>query len=97
MFKANDPFLFYSRLHLIELTGIKIITIPELLENLRTVSGSCIYHHTHHFIQQHQYLSPEPSQERAFFAAGRCMLQKAAVATCKKTAFRTHENFRRSY
>lgn len=67
MFKADDPFLFYSRLHLIELTGLKAVTIPELLENLRTVSGSCVYHHTHHFIQRHQYLSPEPSNDFAYW------------------------------
>lgn len=67
MFKTNDPFLFYSRLHLIELTGIRVTALPELLENLRTVSGSCIYHHTHHFIQQHQYLSPEPSNDFAYW------------------------------
>lgn len=69
MFKENEPFLFYSRLHLIELTGLKVSTIPALLENLRTVPGSCIYHHTHHFIQRHQYLSPEPPNDFAYWVS----------------------------
>lgn len=69
MFKANEPFLFYSRLHLIELTGIRVSTIPELLKNLWTVSGSCIYHHTHHFIQRHQYLLPEPPNDFAYWVS----------------------------
>ena len=69
MFKANEPFSFYSRLHLIELTGIQVSTIPPLLEKLRTVSGSCVYHHTHHFIQRHQYLSPEPPNDFAYWVS----------------------------
>lgn len=69
MLTADNPFIFYSRLHLIELTGIKASTLPELLENLRKVPGSCIYHHTHHFIQRHQYLSPEPPNDFAYWVS----------------------------
>ena len=63
----TEAFVFYSRLHLIELTGIVVSTLPELLEQLKTVNGSCIYHHTHHFIQQHQHLSPEPANDFAYW------------------------------
>jgi len=31
------------------------------------VPGSCIYHHTHRFLQQHQYLSPEPPNDFAYW------------------------------
>ncbi len=61
--KAREPFVFYSRLHLIELTGVRATTLPELLDGLRTASGSCIYHHTLNFLQQHQYLVPEPAND----------------------------------
>jgi hypothetical protein len=37
------------------------------LEHTRTVPGSVIYHHTHHFLEQHQYLSPEPPNDFAFW------------------------------
>ncbi|HAJ57076.1 MAG TPA: hypothetical protein DCL35_04830 [Candidatus Omnitrophica bacterium] len=67
--KAREPFQFFTRLHLSELTGLKAGTLEELLEQIRTVSGSCIYHHTHRFLQQHQYLSPEPPNDFAFWVA----------------------------
>jgi len=31
------------------------------------VPGSVVYHHTHHFLQQHQYLSPEPPNDFAYW------------------------------
>lgn len=69
MFKTNEPFVFFSRLHLIELTGIRSPDLVSLLENLRSVSGSCIYHHTHHFIQRHQHLLPEPPNDFAYWVS----------------------------
>jgi hypothetical protein len=67
--KASEPFRLCTRLHLSELTGLKASTLSELLELLRTVSGSCIYHHTHRFLQQHQYLSPEPPNDFAYWVS----------------------------
>ncbi len=65
--KAKEPFRFYTRLHLAGLTGLKATTLPELIEHTREVSGSCIYHHTHRFLQQHQHLSPEPPNDFAYW------------------------------
>lgn len=67
--KSENKFVFATRLHLNELTGISAHSIPELLEYLHEVSGSCIYSHTHHFIQQHQYLSPEPPNDFAYWVS----------------------------
>lgn len=67
--KATEPFRLCTRLHLSELTGLKAATLSELLELLKTVSGSCIYHHTHRFLQQHQYLSPEPPNDFAYWVS----------------------------
>ena len=67
--KAKEPFKFCTRLHLSELTGLRAATLIQFLELLRTVSGSCIYHHTHRFLQQHQYLSPEPPNDFAYWVA----------------------------
>jgi len=63
----TEPFRFCTRLHLSELTGVRASTLSELLEAIRTVSGACIYHHTHRFLQQHQYLSPEPPNDFAYW------------------------------
>ncbi|MCQ9207916.1 MAG: DUF5752 family protein [Omnitrophica bacterium] len=65
--KAEQPFTFYTRLHLQELTGRKARGLKELLEGIRDVSGSVIYHHTHRFLQQHQFLSPEPPNDFAYW------------------------------
>lgn len=65
--KAKEPFRFYTRLHLSELTGLKAPNITQLLNLLKRVSGSSIYHHTHRFLQQHQYLSPEPPNDFAYW------------------------------
>jgi hypothetical protein len=67
--KAKEPFKFYTRLHLSELTGLRATTLGQLLELIKTISGSCIYHHTHRFLQQHQYLSPEPPNDFAYWVA----------------------------
>lgn len=67
--RAQEPFRFYTRMHLTELTGLKASTLEELLNLLKAVPGSCIYHHTHRFLQQHQYLSPEPPNDFAYWVA----------------------------
>ncbi len=65
----SEPFHFYTRVHLPELTGLKARNIAELLHHLKTVPGSVIYHHTHRFLEQHQYLSPEPPNDFAYWVS----------------------------
>lgn len=65
--KAKEPFRFYTRLHLSELTGLRASNISQLLGLIKKVPGSSIYHHTHRFLQQHQYLSPEPPNDFAYW------------------------------
>jgi small-conductance mechanosensitive channel len=61
--KAREPFHFYSRLLLTELTGLRATTLQELSDILKTVPDPVIYYHTHHFLQQHFYLTPEPAND----------------------------------
>lgn len=65
--KAKEPFRFYTRLHLTELTGLRATTLSQFLGLIKNVPGSCIYHHTHRFLQQHRYLSPEPPNDFAYW------------------------------
>ena len=65
--KAKQPFHFFTRLNLIEFTGKKASNLRELVEIIREVPGSVIYHHTHHYLQQHLYLSPEPPNDFAYW------------------------------
>jgi hypothetical protein len=62
-----QPFRFMSSLDLTLLTNRRARDLAELLEHLRVVPGSVIYYHTHHFLVQHQYLSPEPPNDFAYW------------------------------
>jgi hypothetical protein len=65
--RAEQSFRFYTRLHLSGLTGLRAATLSQLAGLIKQVPGSCIYHHTHRFLQQHQYLSPEPPNDFAYW------------------------------
>ncbi len=65
--KAPNPFWFYTQLALRELTGLKAKNLKEFLAVIKAVPGSVIYHHTHHFLRQHQYLTPEPPNDFAYW------------------------------
>jgi len=67
LIRAKEPFRFCTRLHLSELTGLRATTLGQLVSLIKEVPGSCIYHHTHRFLQQHQYLSPEPPNDFAYW------------------------------
>ena len=64
---ARAPFQFWTRLTLTKLTGRCARDLAELCEQLRVVPPSVVFHHTHHFLVQHQHLSPEPPNDFAFW------------------------------
>jgi len=64
---AKEPFHFWTRLTLTKLTGRRAADLAELVEHLRAVPLSVVFQHTHHFLVQHQYLSPEPPNDFAFW------------------------------
>jgi len=63
--KAKEPFRFYTRMHLKELTGLRARNLRELADALKTVPDSVVYYHTHHFLEEHHYLAPEPANDFA--------------------------------
>ncbi|MCK4908882.1 MAG: hypothetical protein KAS70_03190 [Planctomycetes bacterium] len=70
LIQARESFRFYTRLNLLELTGVKARNIQELLILIEKSPDSVVYHHTHHFLQQHVYLSPEPPNDFAYWVKG---------------------------
>lgn len=64
---TTSPFRFWARLTLTRLTGRSAVDLAELVEHLRAVSPAVVFHHTHHFLVQHQHLSPEPPNDFAFW------------------------------
>jgi hypothetical protein len=65
--KAKEPFKFYTRMILPELTGLKADNLEQFLKMVKEVSPSTIYHHTHRFLQQYQHLAPEPANDFAYW------------------------------
>ena len=62
-----EPFYFCSELHLVKLLGLKAKNPVELLNHITQVPKASIYYHTHRFLQQHHYLSPEPPNDFAYW------------------------------
>ncbi len=63
------PFNFYTRLSLAELTDLQASSLKELQRCIKEAPDSSIYYHTHRFLQQHQYLSPEPPNDFAYWVS----------------------------
>lgn len=69
MKRAGSPFRFFSRLSLAVATGRKARDVSELRSELERASDREVYHHTHRFLQEHQYLVPEPPNDFAYWVS----------------------------
>jgi len=67
--EATTPLRFSTRLHLKELTGLKAHNLHELVDTLKQVPDSVVYYHTHHFLEEHHYLTPEPANDFALWVS----------------------------
>ncbi|HTL69897.1 MAG TPA: DUF5752 family protein, partial [Candidatus Eisenbacteria bacterium] len=67
MTKAERPFYFKTQLSLVYTTGLKARNLRELKDHLEVVPESSVFYHTHHFLQQHQFLTPEPPNDFAYW------------------------------
>jgi hypothetical protein len=87
----NPAFDFHTRLNLPVLLGRKARNIPELLAGIKAAPGASIYYHTHRFLQQHHYLSPEPPNDFAFWVTGSLGLDALGerLASVDTVKFRT--------
>ena len=70
-------FRFNTKLDQTILLGTKAKNIPELLNGLRSAPDVSIYFHTHKFLQQYHYLSPEPPNDFAYWVTN--ILNEAAL------------------
>jgi|WetSurMetagenome_2_1015567.scaffolds.fasta_scaffold491740_1 hypothetical protein len=62
-----DDFRFCTKLDQTLLLGVKARSTQELLEGIRSAPHSSIYYHTHRFLLAHHYLTPEPSNDFAYW------------------------------
>ena len=104
--RAAVPFEFRSSLNMTLLTGRQARDLAELLEHLRVVPGAVIYHHTHRFLVQHQFLSPEPPNDFAYWVTNDLLeevlgeelasidvLRFSTLRELREALIRTIENF----
>lgn len=68
--KAQNPFLFFTKLDLVETLGKKAKNLQEFLDLLKEVPPSSVYYHTHRYLRQHHFLSPEPPNDFAYWVRG---------------------------
>jgi small-conductance mechanosensitive channel len=61
--KAKESFHFFSRTHLTELTGLQAKNLKEFVDIIKTIPDAVMYYHTHHFLEEHHYLTLEPSND----------------------------------
>jgi hypothetical protein len=54
----NEPFVFNTERRVVELCGVKVRNLDELLKALREVPGSSIFFHTHHLYLKHHFEKP---------------------------------------
>ncbi len=64
---AAEPFRFNTRMRVRQLTGLKARNIVELMSILETAPDSVVYYHTHRFLEDHYYLTPEPANDFALW------------------------------
>ncbi|MBK7256770.1 MAG: hypothetical protein IPI01_02905 [Ignavibacteriae bacterium] len=62
-----DDFRFCTKLDQTLLLGMKARSVHELLQCMRLAPRSSIYFHTHRFLLTHNYLTPEPSNDFAYW------------------------------
>jgi hypothetical protein len=67
--RASEPFRFCTRLGLTLLTGLRARNVRELADHLKEAPDAVVYEHTHRFLQQHQYLVPEPPNDFAYWVS----------------------------
>lgn len=94
-----EPFRFYTRSHQVLLLGQRARSAGELLEGIKVVPPASIYYHTHHFLQQHHYLSPEPPNDFAFWTGSVLNLDhlSESLASVDIVSYKQIESIRQAF
>lgn len=74
---APVEFRFNTKVDQTILLGKKARNIQDLYSGIRSTPDASIYFHTHKFLQQHHYLSPEPPNDFAYWVTN--ILNEAAL------------------
>ncbi|MBN2119719.1 MAG: hypothetical protein JW734_01510 [Candidatus Omnitrophica bacterium] len=90
-------FKFYTRITQVKLLGRVSRNVKELSEALANVPSASIYHHTHRYLEQHRYFSPEHPNDFSYWINNSLGLKKLGelVASLDIFQFRDIEDLRR--
>lgn len=93
---AKAPFRFVTGVHLTLITTWKAKNLSTLLAHIKEAPESVIYYHTHHFLKQHQFLSPEPPNDFAHWVMTALQNDKLAelLASIDTVRYRTLNELR---
>ncbi|RKY38849.1 MAG: hypothetical protein DRP76_03955 [Candidatus Omnitrophota bacterium] len=83
-----EPFHFHTRLTQVELLGKTAKNIKELYEGIKKVPSSSIYYHTHHYLEQHRYFSPEHPNDFSYWITTSLGLKKLGEEIASVDIFR---------
>ena len=94
-----NPFVFHTRYHLVKILGRRAKNPVELLEGIREAPSASIYYHTHRFLQQHHYMSPEPPNDFGYWISNILNLKDLgeSMASVDTVSFSDLENLRNAY
>ncbi|HDP70345.1 MAG TPA: hypothetical protein ENN38_06020 [Actinobacteria bacterium] len=67
MIRAKNPFVFKTRLNLLEITGEKAKNLKDLMGLTESVPLSVVYFHTQHLLPFQQHLSPKSPNDFAYW------------------------------
>jgi hypothetical protein len=94
-----NEFYFYTKLDQTILLGRKARNLSEFLSGIQTVPESSIYYHTHRYLRQHHYLSPEPPNDFAYWVTQALNEQSLGerISSVDIVQFRTIEDLRNTF
>ena len=94
-----QPFHFHTRITQVELLGKTAKNVKELYEGIKEVPSSSIYHHTHHYLEQHRYFSPEHPNDFSYWITNSLGLKKLGekIASVDIFQFSDIEDLRKKF
>ncbi|HDN85779.1 MAG: hypothetical protein DRP81_01390 [Candidatus Omnitrophota bacterium] len=92
-------FHFHTRVTQIELLGYTARNIKELYQGIKKVPPSSIYHHTHRYLEQHRYFSPEHPNDFSYWITNSLGLRKLGekIASVDIFQFSDIEDLRKEF
>ncbi len=75
---TQPEFSFFTRITQVELLGVSARNIKELLFGIEKVPTKSIYHHTHRYLEQYTFFSPEHPNDFSYWVANSLGLKRLA-------------------